>query len=117
MAQLRSLYETSKALYDHVQVPMPKDGEARDTYIDTVNDLLERREQFTNGVRPPETKAETRIAREIIRLSKQIAKELESGKAAIQKDIRSHEQRKRAVQYENPYSGPTPDGVFVDSKK
>lgn len=118
MATLKELYVTTRALYDHLQEEFPGKDDARDTYITTINQLLDEREQLMQSIPVPASDAEKKVGNEVLRLNESIQKKLQTSQQRIQTDINSLSKKKKTGrQYENPYGGPTPDGVFFDSKK
>ncbi|SDO45189.1 hypothetical protein [Alkalicoccus daliensis] len=118
MTNLRELYASTRALYDHLLEDFPKEDEKRDNYIEKVNQLLDQREQLMTSLQPPSTSGEKKVAQEIFRLNKEIQEKLKTNQQRIQTDINQLNQKKNTGRrYENPYDGPTPDGVFFDSKK
>lgn len=118
MANLKELYMTTRALYDHLQDDLPGQDDARDTYIARVNELLDEREQMMSSLLIPASDNEKKVGQEILRLNETIQSKLKTRQQRIQTDINTLSKKKKTgKQYENPYGGPTPDGVFFDSKK
>lgn len=117
MNPLMELFSITKKLYDHVESPLPE-GEERDAYLETIADLLNRREELISQVEPPRTEQEERIARTLLDFNEKLTKRLAFIQGKIGQDLNRIKQRKTTgKQYENPYSGRTTDGVFFDSKK
>ncbi|PRO65630.1 flagellar protein [Alkalicoccus urumqiensis] len=118
MAGFKGLYQTTKALHAHVQMPYPKEDDERDAYIERVTALLSERQEHLDAAGRPQSEAEEKIAREIIRLNQEIQPRLEGVQKEIQQNIQGlGRKRKTSQRYENPYTGPTVDGIFFDSKK
>ncbi|MBU8908699.1 flagellar protein [Desertibacillus haloalkaliphilus] len=117
MSAVKKLYIVSKQFYDHLQQPFP-DEEARESYIEKVDDFLDKREELMKELPGDYTEAEKKLGAEIIKLNKRINTRLAQLKQQIQTDINGLKQKKKTgMKYENPYDGPTADGVFFDKKK
>lgn len=118
LTNLRELYAVSRGLYDHLQEDFPQGDDERDQYIQRVNELLDQREQLMSSLQRPAAPAEVKVAQEIFRLNEGIQMKLKTNQQRIQTDINKlTKKRNTGRRYENPYDGPTPDGVFFDSKK
>ncbi|QKS72307.1 hypothetical protein FLK61_37370 [Paenalkalicoccus suaedae] len=117
MTKYTAIYKGTQELHAHLSKPMPTD-DTRDTYIETVTDMLAAREELLVGVEPPSNDDEEVVAKEIVEMNKVIQMKLKIFQGIIQQDINKLKHRKKSGQkYENPYDGPTTDGIFFDSKK
>ncbi|WP_096190251.1 flagellar protein [Evansella halocellulosilytica] len=115
---LKDIYKVTKALYDHLQKPFPKD-EGREEYIEVINSYLTERAQLMEHVqRPNQNSPEEQIVQELIKMNHTINEQLAAAKGTIQMDLNDLKKRKKTgKKYETPYAGPTVDGIFFDSKK
>ncbi|MBU9722276.1 MULTISPECIES: flagellar protein [Bacillaceae] len=118
MKILKAVHTLTKGLYDHLQKPMPKDEDDRDAYIETMNDMLEKREQLIPHVSRPQNEDEEKLGQDIVAMNKVVNQKIAAAQGLIRMDITKLQQRKETgKKYESPYEGPTADGVFFDSKK
>ncbi|WP_062050187.1 flagellar protein FliT [Bacillus sp. JCM 19034] len=61
--------------------------------------------------------AERKLGDEIIKLNKQLNEHLEQIQMEIKRDLASLEEKKKTGRkYENPYDGPTSEGIFFDKR-
>ncbi|MFB1082278.1 flagellar protein FliT [Jeotgalibacillus sp. JSM ZJ347] len=110
---LEVCYELTKALYTVVQ-----SDEDRDTKIEQVEKLLEKRESILKDVKVPETPDEQKLANDIVTWNQKIDTAMQDLRLEIQKDIKKiGHKKKSAAKYNNPYAeSETTDGVFYDKR-
>lgn len=117
MSVLSDLYQITKELFEHLTKPLPKD-EGREEYIERIDTYLGKRETLLNELEMPEGEQAKTFAIELIEMNQQINLRLKAVQDEIRMDINQLKKRKTTgKKYENPYEGPTMDGVFFDSKK
>lgn len=113
---MTELHTLTKALYRHLQQPLPKD-EGREDYIETIESYLGKRQPLMDKIARPEGQDEE-LANEMITMNQEINARMGAIQAEIRMDLNRLNKRKQTgKKYENPYDGPTADGVFFDSKK
>ncbi|PYZ92814.1 flagellar protein [Salipaludibacillus keqinensis] len=117
MSVLHDLHQLTKQLHDHLAEPLPKD-EGREAYIETIDSYLGKRQALLNQLKRPEGEEETKLANELIEMNERVNERMQAVQGEIRMDINQLKKRKSTgKKYENPYDGPTADGVFFDSKK
>ncbi|WP_416147227.1 flagellar protein [Salipaludibacillus sp. HK11] len=117
MSTLSSLYQLTKELNDHLTKPLPKD-EGREEYIETIEAYLSKRQTLMSDLTRPAGEQETTLANELIEMNQVVNQRMKAVQGLIRVDINQLKKRKTTgKKYENPYDGPTADGVFFDSKK
>lgn len=115
MSNVAQLYDVTKELLDHLNLPLPKDD--REQYIERVDSLLAKRQQLIAACQSAEPASyETKQAQAIIEWNKVIAQKLQSYLNVIKVDMKKLKQQKQTgMKYENPYDA-QPDGYFIDKK-
>ncbi|MDG5786661.1 flagellar protein [Evansella sp. AB-P1] len=114
---LKEVHEITKELHDHLILEFPKD-EGREEYIEKIEKLLGMRESLMQQLDRPNGEEEVMLAQEILEMNKIVNVRMNAAFGVIRMDINSLKKRKQTgLKYENPYDGPTADGVFFDSKK
>ena len=99
-------------------LPIQTSEEQRDEMIDTIEGILEEREQLQPSIQPPFTAEEEAFGREIVAHEPQVALKLENYLNAIKKDLSTSHSKKGSVRsYVNPYSKVARDGTFYDTKQ
>ena len=119
MSGVKELYLLSKELYDHLLVPFPIDDAARDEYVDKITAVLDKRENVLTklGTGAEFSEVEKKLGQEIVKLNNEINPKLEKLKSDIRGNIAELKaKRENGQKYENPYDGPTIDGVFFDKR-
>ncbi|UOE93799.1 flagellar protein [Alkalihalobacillus sp. LMS39] len=120
MSTVKELYLTSKQLFDHLTSEMPEDEEKRDQFIQTVNEMIEKRDVvIANYSKSPDelTVEEKKLASEIVKVNAKIQELMQEKKEIIGLDISKLKQKQQqGKKYDNPYDGPTVDGVFFDKR-
>ncbi|MGJ9384776.1 flagellar protein [Salipaludibacillus sp. CF4.18] len=116
MSAITELHTVTKALYGHLQQTMPKD-EGREEYIEVIENYLGERQPLMDKVSQP-SGAEEEFANDVVKMNKEINLKMVAIQAEIRMDLNRLKMRKQTgKKYENPYDGPTSDGIFFDSKK
>ncbi|UCZ52682.1 flagellar protein [Bacillus shivajii] len=114
---LQEVHAITKALYEHLNEPLPKD-EGREEYIETVESYLTKRGKLMEKLEQPKTDEEKQLAKEVLDMNQPINERLAAAQGMIRIDLNQLKKRKNTgKKYETPYAGPTADGVFFDSKK
>ncbi|MDR4935418.1 flagellar protein FliT [Rossellomorea marisflavi] len=89
----------------------------RDSQIESIGALLEKREQLLPTIAPPFSPEEQSMGEEMIYWNKEIDQELERLKFAIKRDMNNVYKTKTTVQkYTNPYESVQTDGMFYDKR-
>ena len=89
----------------------------RDEKIEKIEELLEKREGFMAGIKPPFSQVEQQYLQQLIDLNKKLNQLLEGEKNAIQKDINHlNKQKQSSEKYTNPYESLATDGIFYDKR-
>ncbi|WP_026672358.1 hypothetical protein [Alkalihalobacterium bogoriense] len=120
MSSVKELYLTSKELFDLVQTPLPEGEDERDQFISEIFKALDARErvimQYQKSAQTL-TASEKTLAEEIVKMNAKIATMLADSKDKIGLDISNLKMKQQqGKKYDNPYDGPTVDGVFFDKR-
>lgn len=93
-------------------------AEERTNVITKVNELLERRGEIIQKIKPPYSDEEEQIGIKIIELDKEIRAKMDSIYNAIQHDLKQLKQKRDSnITYMNPYKNmKTVDGMYLDDK-
>ncbi|TWI59963.1 flagellar protein [Halalkalibacter nanhaiisediminis] len=118
MSAVKELYLQTKELLDFINEPFPKDDDARDQYIAQLDERLVKREPFIKQVDEDSlSDAEKQLGQELIKLNQQLTKRMEQVRTEIQGNLNQLKAKKATSRkYENPYDGPSTDGVFFDKR-
>lgn len=117
MSVISDLHLITEDLHEHLAQPLPKD-KGREEYIETIDACLVKRETLLTELKRPEGEKETQLANELMSMNEVVNQRLKAVQVEIRMDINQLKKRKKTgKKYENPYDGPTTDGVFFDSKK
>lgn len=118
MQQIDQLLQTSANLFKHLG-ETPK-GEDRDEYIDTINNMLDKRgliidKLMNDGFQFDE---QNRIHRTLLELDNGIKERLADVMDAVKQDMANLQKTKKSEQqYYNPYSNVrVMDGMYYDKK-
>ncbi|WP_100405447.1 flagellar protein [Bacillus solitudinis] len=118
MSVVKELYFETKALNEFAGQPFPKEDDERDAFIEKLNADIEKREGLIEQVNVDDLNdGEKKLGQEIVKLNQVLNKRLEQ----IHQEIRANltqlkEKKNTGRKYENPYEGPTTDGVFFDKR-
>lgn len=116
MSAITELHTLTKALYNHLQQPMPTD-EGREEYIEVIENYLGERQPLMDKLSKPEGN-EKELTNDMVNMNKEINVKMVAIQGEIRMDLNRLKMRKQTgKKYENPYDGPTSDGIFFDSKK
>jgi flagellar protein FliT len=117
MSVVAELFHVTKELRDLVCAPVP--AEKREEAIKTIERLLAQRDELLRELRPPYSKEEQRLGRQIVLWNQEIDAQLRELKRQIQRDLTMIRQKKIANNhYINPYEQPlVMDGMFYDKKR
>lgn len=117
MTSVNELFIVTKELYEHLEIPLPK--EDREEFIEGLQQLLNKREELLKKFsRDIVTEDEKKMARLMVEWNKQIQFKLTNISLIIKGDISNlKKQKDTSRRYENPYLHDPIDGVFFDKKK
>ena len=92
--------------------------ENRETTIEEVESLLEKRQSVLGTINPPYTQEEHELGKQMIVWNGQIDQQLAQLRSEIKRDMNGLTKKKTSVQkYSNPYESLQYDGMFYDKKK
>lgn len=92
--------------------------ENRETTIEEVEALLEKRQSVLGTIKPSYTQDEQELGKQIIAWNAQIDRQLAQLRLQIKRDMNGLTKKKTAAQkYSNPYEFLQYDGMFYDKKK
>ncbi|MGM0754074.1 MAG: flagellar protein FliT [Bacillota bacterium] len=92
--------------------------ENRESTIETIESLLDKRQILITAIRPPFTEEEQVLGKQMITWSQEIDKELSQLQSSIKRDMNGLSRKRTSVQkYANPYESLQYDGMFYDKKK
>lgn len=119
MGPIEQLLSVSARLYKHLEeIP---DVEGRDSYIEAINDLLEKRGQIIELLKVSEefSLEKHQLTPHLLELDTGIKERLKNVMAVIKIDIKNLQNSKKTEQqYLNPYSNvQVMDGMYFDNKK
>lgn len=117
MSAVPILHETTTALYELVQ-KLPSQKE-RDTAIEQITSLLEKRTTLINEIKPPYSAEEMKLGKDIVSMNTFIDTQLVQLQEMIKQDIQNAKKKKQSQKkYVNPYNSMTTlDGAFYDKRK
>ncbi|OLO38105.1 hypothetical protein BTR23_11965 [Alkalihalophilus pseudofirmus] len=121
MVSIRELYDVTKQLHEYTLNPFHKDDEEKsDAYISSVEELLEQRQAFIEQLQQVKLQVkeeEKELVAEMMNMNAVIVKKLEANKLLLGKEIGALKVKKaQEKKYNNPYDGPTAEGVFFDKR-
>lgn len=119
MAFVKELFLVTKSLHEHVTTPLPKEMDARDQYVEKLENYLQQRAELLEKMnsRPSFSKDEQKLGRAMVKMNEDIQRHMEASKGEIRLGMQQLKKKKLSSQrYERPYTGPTVDGVFFDQK-
>ncbi|MGD6848908.1 flagellar protein FliT [Rossellomorea aquimaris] len=92
--------------------------ENRESTIEEVESLLEKRQSVLGTINPPYTQDEQELGKQMIAWNQQIDRQLAQLRLEIKRDMNGLTKKKTSVQkYSNPYESLQYDGMFYDKKK
>ncbi|MBW3110852.1 flagellar protein FliT [Bacillus sp. MCCB 382] len=92
--------------------------ENRESTIEEVESLLEKRHSVLGTIKPPYTQEEQELGKQMIAWNAQIDRKLAQLRLQIKRDMNGLTRKKTSVQkYSNPYESLQYDGMFYDKKK
>jgi flagellar protein FliT len=110
------LFSVTKELHELLHQPVSK--VQRDEIIETIQELLDKRDLLIEKLQPPYNEEEQELGMQIVSLNEAIAEKLQQLKQQIQQDLKMIKQKKTANQnYMNPYQPLSLDGMFYDKKR
>ena len=118
MQPIDQLLQASANLFKHLG-ETPK-GEDRDEYINTINNMLDKRGSIINGLKQEgfHFDEQDRIHRTLLELDNGIKERLATVMDAVKQDMANLQKTKKSEQqYYNPYSNVrVMDGMYYDKK-
>ncbi|MBP0726724.1 hypothetical protein J5Y03_16320 [Bacillus sp. RG28] len=110
------LHHVTKQLAEHFKI-LPQQDE-RDKYIETIQSLLDEREELITHLQVPVTEEEKLIGKEIMELNHGIEPALHKLRELIKIDINGLMGKKKVhTQYINPYKSLNNVSAFFDKKE
>ncbi|MGG1630246.1 flagellar protein FliT [Rossellomorea sp. NRS-1567] len=92
--------------------------ENRESTIEEVESLLEKRQSLLGNIKPPYTQEEQELGKQMIAWNGLIDRQLAQLRLQIKRDMNGLTKKKTSVQkYSNPYESLQYDGMFYDKKK
>ncbi|MGY4688948.1 flagellar protein [Salibacterium sp. K-3] len=119
MALVEELYRVTKALYDHMAEPFPKDLEDRGTYVEQLEQHLKDRAALLEQLEGQESfsEEEQKLGEAMFKMNEEIQRWMEASRGELRLGMQQLKKKKESNRrYERPYSGTTVDGVFFDKK-
>lgn len=118
MSVVKELYMATQSLYEHAINPLPKEDDARDQFIAMIDLKLGHRAALIEQIeRGNLTAGEKKLGDELMKLNIKLNARLEVMQAEIQANLSELKVKKQThKKYENPYEGPTTEGVFFDKR-
>src|SRR5699024_7883146 len=116
MGRLHELYKITMQM---VKVLKNTEETSRDKTIDTMNQLIEERDQVIANIKAPYSEEEMKIGQQVVKLNEQIKVNMDKLYENVKSDMKKIKQQKKLNRtYINPY-GPikTTDGMYVDNKQ
>lgn len=116
MGRLHELYKITMQM---VKVLKNTEETSRDKTIDTMNELIEERDQVIANIKAPYSEEEMKIGQQVVKLNEQIKVNMDKLYENVKSDMKKIKQQKKLNRtYINPY-GPikTTDGMYVDNKQ
>jgi len=113
MTPVHDCHKMTKRLLDLLEAA----NEDRDSQIEEVEELLDRRGEVLPGIQPPFTEEEQTLGREINLMNVEIEGHLQQLSRAVKEDLREVSIKKQTMdKYSNPYESLQTDGVFYDKR-
>mgnify|MGYP005993668611 CR=1 FL=1 len=115
MSSVLLCYTTTKQLKEALELV---NDENRETTIEEMEALLEKRQSLLGNIKPPYTLDEQELGKQMIAWNAQIDRQLAQLRLEIKRDMNGLTRKKTSVQkYSNPYESLQYDGMFYDKKK
>lgn len=116
MNTVQQLLDVSQQLYDHLNHSM--ENVDRDEYIDTISQLLEKRQSLIDRLSGEYSEEEKKLGKQIVQLNEKINQRLQEKLRFFKQELETFQQNKRRrEQYTNPYRHVSIDGMYFDKKK
>ncbi len=117
MSLMKDIYLQTSTLIDFLK-EFPEGDEERDLFLGQLNQRLEERERIIKQMEgQPLSEQEKKLGHELIKLNKKLTERMEQIQTIIRANLAQLEKKKESgLKYENPYEGPTSDGVFFDQQ-
>lgn len=115
---MKDLYLQTEELVTFVKQPLSDDHDERDAFLVELDIKLQKRESLLKKIDGSElTSAERKLGNEVIKLNQQLNERLEQIQMEIRRNLADlKEKKKTGRKYENPYEGPTSEGIFFDKR-
>ncbi|RYG74397.1 flagellar protein FliT [Lentibacillus lipolyticus] len=117
MNRLQELWDTTEELHHVLHAAM--EAKDRETTIEQMNRLIERRSEIMKRLQPPFSEAENRLGKKLVCLNKQVQVQMDNLFDELKQEMRQMKKQKKSNRtYVNPYEHvQTMDGMFLDSKQ
>lgn len=115
MSSVQQLLDVTEQLSKHLDSGIQDD---RDQYIETIANLLEKRQSLIDSLPATYTEEEKQIGKQLVALNKNVDQKLNEQLIFFKNEIDKFQQNKRRQQqYSNPYKHVAADGMYFDKKK
>ncbi|WGG45220.1 flagellar protein FliT [Rossellomorea sp. DA94] len=115
MSAVLHCYTITKKLKEAIE---KLNEENRETTIEEIDSLLEKRQQLLGTINPPFSAEEQSLGKQMITLNKEIDSNLLKLRAEVKRDMNNLNKKKESAQkYRNPFESMQYDGMFYDKKK
>ncbi|MFZ3576912.1 flagellar protein FliT [Virgibacillus sp. DJP39] len=117
MSSLEELYEITIELENVLKQTVSSKN--RESVIEKINFLIEKRGSLMNSIKPPFTEDEKLMGRKLVNMNEVIQTEMTEVLSNLKTEMKQIKKQKKSNQnYVNPYKNvKTMDGMFMDSKK
>lgn len=116
MQELVAFIKKTKQLLALLEEGFPKEN--REQYIDSVNKLLDGREEILKVIPDLSNLLDEDVKQQLINLEKKIESLMGDYLGIIKKDLQVLQlQKKNMTHYSDPYENISADGMFLDKKK
>ncbi|MFA8437305.1 hypothetical protein [Pueribacillus sp. YX66] len=115
MSIVKQLHYVTEQLSNHLNSGIQ---DSRDSYIETISELLERRQSLIASFPGTFTEEEKQIGKQIVTLNERVDKKLKEQLIFLKKELDTFQRNKRRQKhYSNPYKDIAVDGMYFDKKK
>jgi flagellar protein FliT len=102
---------------DLLQVVQSFNEENRDDVINQIEELLEKRQDILQQIKPPFSNEEHALGQEIVKMNRALDTKLILISNEVQRDMNGLNKKKvSAKKYTNPYESVNFDGMFYDKR-
>lgn len=117
MNRIQPIYELTEQMKTNLDQMMT--AKNREAIMNKVNSLLEQRGQHMESIKPPYTKEEKQLGKELLHLNEQVQKQIEEAFSELKIEMKQVKRQKSSnKKYLNPYQNvQVMDGRYLDKKK